>query len=461
MCADVVIVGGGPIGCWTAIQLKKRNPALDVQVYERYEEYQRDHMLSILKGSLQSYAKKTGDAPETAFHGAIAAADKHLKPGTDANGLRDVTYIRTLDFETILKSEAARLGVKFTYEKMETPDAVMARHPECRNFIAADGAHSQMRKALLGEDDVALKALLYSVDVKYEALGQAQYMHEPTFDKMDMIVIETVPKAAEMPEAEWVYPPQRQLTKEQYINHGMELFYRELLQRTDLTSEQKQEKGRKERARLTEQAVEPPAPEPVKDKTSVALRFLVDRKTYDAIPEATFKQPLDLKTVGNFADEITKFQKLRKTYTREQAIPGTEKISKVTLSQYASRKFAVPVKNNGQKAGWFFVGDAALGVPFYRSINSGLQMGSQLAAVVATKSLSPSFKSAAYNALRPVKMAREFGAVAAKLSGIRLYKNVLRPALRGLGAVGLGIVAVPFILAVGAYMAVNPKARMM
>jgi hypothetical protein len=52
MGSEIVIVGGGPIGCWTAIQAKRRNPELDVTIYERFENYQRDHIMTIRRKSL-------------------------------------------------------------------------------------------------------------------------------------------------------------------------------------------------------------------------------------------------------------------------------------------------------------------------------------------------------------------------------------------------------------------------
>ena len=394
MCADIVVVGGGPVGCWTAIQIKKRNPELDVQVYERNEEYQRDHMMSIKRSSLLSHSKRTHDANEQAFFSAISAAQSSPDDAPKDGELRNVTYIRTLDFEKILKDHCAKLGIGFNLKKIETPQEVMDLHPECGIFVAADGAHSAMRKALLGENDVYKKDMLPSIDVKYEVEGKAEYMHAPTYDKIDMIVIESIGK---------------------------------------------EEKGR----------------------SQVALRFLVDEETFNQMPEATFKKPLSFQQAGMFRNSIREFQYLRENNMGEKRVEDSEIITKIKLSQYASKKFAVKTGDDKRKAGWFFAGDAAMGMPFYRSINSGLLLASQLGNILGHSALPLGAKTGLYNAIRPFKLAREFGAVAAKLSGIRVYKGAVRPVLRVLAGAGLAVVAIPAIALLAVYSKLNPKARLM
>jgi len=65
--ADVVIIGGGPVGLWTAVQVKKRQPDAHVRVYERYGAYQRSHILRLENFSMNVYAKKSGDDAEAQF----------------------------------------------------------------------------------------------------------------------------------------------------------------------------------------------------------------------------------------------------------------------------------------------------------------------------------------------------------------------------------------------------------
>ncbi len=392
MCADIVIVSGGPVGRWTAIQIKKRNPDLNVEIYERHPEYQRDHMMSIRRTSLTRYSKRTGNALENELYSRISLANNTAAALDALAELRSVTHIRTKDFEDILTDHCAKLGINTTYKKIETPQDVMHCHPECSIFIAADGARSAMRTALLGEDSVVKRDLLHSVDVKYDVQGQAEYLKEPTYNKIDMVVVETI--------------------------------------------------GREENG-----------------ASPVALRFLVDEETYNNIPDATFKKPLLPKeTTPEFNYKLRQFQNFRQQFTGEDRVPDSERITKIKLSQYASKKFAVTVDDETRKAGWFFVGDAAMGLPFYRSINSGLLLGSQLGAIIAGNDFSPQLKTQAYNALRPFKLAREFGTVAAKLSGLNAYRHYVRPVLRAAAIAGAVGIVLPIAAVV---MTINPRARLM
>lgn len=357
MCADIVIVGGGPVGLWTAIQIKKRRPGLDVQVYERFEEYQRTHVLRLQKSSMLFYSKGKVDAHEEAFFKEVTGKrlSKRRAAFQKASGL---VMIRTHDLEKALKNYAGAMGVKLAYEKVEDPESLMAKHPECKRFIAADGAHSRMRNALLGDDSLDEYPLQHVVEVKYQAEGRAG-------------------KLAKLTDA---YKTNKIMSSMAFEYVGRE-----------------------------------------KDGTTpVTVRFFIDKKTYDALPQASFKDPLtpdDPRLPAQLAKDIRTYMNARRVNAGEKYQEGSARLSKLTLSMYAAKKFAVALDDG--KA-WFFVGDAAMGVPYFRALNSGLIIGSQLA-LILTRDVPNRLKVHSYNAMRPLDISWEFSAAQMKDSGIQAY----------------------------------------
>ncbi|MCM2343394.1 MAG: hypothetical protein NDJ24_02405 [Alphaproteobacteria bacterium] len=338
---DLVIVGGGPVGQWVAINAKKHNPALDIQIYERYQEYQRSHVLRLRHLATLLYAKHDHSARESEFFRDVMGRT-----------LTEIFYqaaghvfIRTNDLEAALSSYARDLGVKTAYQKIDQPGMAMGLHPECRMFVAADGAHSQMREHLMGSSSLREYPLQYVAEVKYQATGPVRKLE---FLSDNYFANKVIPHM--------IF---------EYVGREKE------------------------------------------GVTPVTLRAFMDRKTYEAMPEATFKKPLTLNNGAlprSLADSIQTYMDVRQLRAGEQAIPESIKISKLTLSMYAARRFA---QMDDDRA-WFLAGDSAMGVPYFRSLNAGFFVGSQLAYIVSRGSLSERNKVRAYNAVRPLDVAWEF-----------------------------------------------------
>ncbi|MDE1153973.1 MAG: FAD-dependent oxidoreductase [Micavibrio sp.] len=366
--ADIVFVGAGPVGLWTAIQAKKRNPQAQIQVYERYTEYQRSHVLRLEHFSMLLYGKKSKNPLEKRFYEEVTGKKLGTLSAAFSQAVGSV-FIRTHDLEKALKSYAGALGINIAYEKIESPQDAMDLHPECRHFVAADGAHSNMRKMLLGENDKQEFPLQYVVEVKYQANGKAG---------------------------------QLDFSSENYKTN-------KLMQNMAFEYVGREKEG----------------------TTPVTLRFFTDKQTYDNLPQASFKQPLTLndgRLPQRLSQDIQTYMSVRALKAGEEYREGSAKVSKLTLSLYAARKFAVNLlgKNKGQDRSWFFVGDAAMGVPYFRALNSGIIIGSQLGTILTRKWLSPKAKAMVFNAIRPLNIAWEFTAARGKNLGIKAYDKFRR-----------------------------------
>ncbi|MDD9900279.1 MAG: hypothetical protein OXT65_04810 [Alphaproteobacteria bacterium] len=354
--ADVVIVGGGPVGLWVATQIKKRRPHLGVHVHERYQQYERSHVLRLEHASMQIYSKLKNDAAEKDFFRAVTGKTPREIFQTAAIGH---VNIRTNDLEGALTSYAKTLGVNIHYSTVTNPEEVEKMYPGCKTFIAADGAHSKMRTALLGEQSTKDFPLQYVVEVKYEAKGRAGELQPDDLFRTGKIM---------------------DSTPFEYV-------------------------GREKNG-----------------KTPVTVRFFVDEDTYNALPQASFRAPLSLNDAeipASLAQDIKTYMNVRAEKAGETFLEGSDKMSKLTLSLYKAKTFAVE-RGNGKA--WYLAGDAAMGVPYFRSLNAGMLIGSQLAAIVTRGFLPTAGRVAAYNLMRPLDTAWEFTGAQIKNFGIQAYE---------------------------------------
>lgn len=358
--ADIVTVGAGPVGLWLGINLKKWNPGLDVQVYERNQVYERSHILRLRHLATTLYARHDGSDRESRFYQNVLGRSL-TQAFIEATGY---VFIRTNDLEDELKSYASDLGVRIAYEKILSPRDAESRHPECRHFIAADGARSPLREYLMGEDMTGLKStkeypLRYVAEVKYQAQGQV--------GKLGVFGNQ--------------YKANKSLphTVFEYVGR---------------------EKG---------------------GITPVTLRAFLDKATYESIPEATFRNPLSIDAANmpdSLRQTVTTYMDVRRLKAAEQALADSVKVTKLILSMYAARRFAIMHEDKA----WFMAGDSAMGVPYFRALNAGFFISSQLAYIL-TRRISPENKVKAYNTVRPVDIAWEFATARSKDLLLQAYQD--------------------------------------
>jgi 2-polyprenyl-6-methoxyphenol hydroxylase-like FAD-dependent oxidoreductase len=157
MANEVVFVGAGPIGLWTAIQIKLQNPQINIVFKERKASYSRTHTL-LLK-------------PES-FHGCVKDEMGVIQSIIDQ--LKMNPHIRTNELEKSLRNLALNLGIIIDLKEVNDIDQdVLKEHPEAALIIGSDGVRSKVRTQVFGDENTVKEELAYSAQIKYSVKGEA------------------------------------------------------------------------------------------------------------------------------------------------------------------------------------------------------------------------------------------------------------------------------------------------
>jgi 2-polyprenyl-6-methoxyphenol hydroxylase-like FAD-dependent oxidoreductase len=228
--------------------------------------------------------------------------------------------IRTHDLEKLLLREARALGIKIIYEHIDDPKQLPIRYPGVSHLVGADGSHSLCRTKIFKNELLFKRPLQYAIEVKYEINQQGQRL--PT------------DKILALEEAFGSFRPIEYIGK---FKAGV---------------------------------------------TPITLWILVDPSIYMAMAPATFKEPYNLrqdshKIPPKLLTSIQNWLQARCQLFGE--VRSSERITRLELTAYSS--YHVTRHENGVQ--WCLVGDAALGVPFFRSLNNGMLSATSLAQAIS------------------------------------------------------------------------------
>ena len=161
----------------------------------------------------------------------------------------------------------------------------------------------------------------------------------------------------------------------------------------------------------------------------MTLRLLVDAQTFSQLPEMSFKAPgtLDDPALpGMVRANAQRYLGFRETELGTRYVPGSGKLTKLPLTMYAAKRFSL---RRGSKA-WFLVGDAAMGVPYFRALNCGMLLGSRLAMLMGRNGgLEPDRLNKLVNRFerrRVLHIATEFGIARTKDVLLNVFKALRR-----------------------------------
>lgn len=161
MKPSVVFVGAGPVGLMAAIQLKLYHPELPILMREKYQEYQRGHLLYLNQSSFK------GTHPNPDFQEMLKQFPQR---------------IRTNELEAALLDFSKKLGIEIEYAAVNDCKKLAKEYPDAKVIVGADGSHSVVHESIFGHQYQIHKPLKYIAEVKYEVKGKALPLN--TFTEM-------------------------------------------------------------------------------------------------------------------------------------------------------------------------------------------------------------------------------------------------------------------------------------
>jgi 2-polyprenyl-6-methoxyphenol hydroxylase-like FAD-dependent oxidoreductase len=318
---DVLFVGGGPIGLWTAIQTKIRcGQGINVTVAEKYNEYQRaDIRLNLAKGSIAGIPSHEALCTEVEKWFGKPFPIKSMEEG--------------------LAKIAHEVGVKVLKGHAIDPKTTTQEFPNAKVVIGSDGARSQMRKELFGEG--------FKFNTIHQYVVQVQYVIQP--------------KSAE--------------------NDEIRDFDRKLLKVKDLTKTYSMQKFAEH---LIVQNVRPQEDGTSKVTLQIFVDKKTHDEMADATFKNPYYFESDLSKVPDtLRNTLIKWWGARETLHGEVISAEEEKVNKMTviaLGSYCAEE-SIKVDENGVVFG--LVGDALEAFPFFRAINNGLLLGTKLSKCIS------------------------------------------------------------------------------
>ena len=157
--ADVVVVGAGPVGLWTAIQAKIQNNNLRITILDKYADYQRKQALWVDPKSL------------------LGVPD-HEELKKICDNFKEKKLVPIQEMQEALAGCAKALGIKFKTETFEDPSALKTEFPDAQVFIGADGAYSKVRETVFGNVKSLDRTVQRIVQVSYKTKTNAQKLNQ-------------------------------------------------------------------------------------------------------------------------------------------------------------------------------------------------------------------------------------------------------------------------------------------
>lgn len=255
--------------------------------------------------------------------------------------------VPTSIIENTLLNYAKSLGIKIMHRKVTSVEKLSTQAKNAKFIVGSDGARSLVRREIFQDKKNIDTNLQYIVEVKYKAQGSVTYLN--TFDN-----ISTLSQC------------------EHFISENVG----------------KEKDG----------------------ETPVSLFFFSDKHTHDEIKALNTSAEKNLglldiptnasKNLHRLSNSIRSWLAARKCSAHEIFITGSEKIASVSLPIYHSKHFIC--QQNAKN--YLLVGDAAMGVPYFRALNAGLIGANHAAKLIGKQPLPPVATLPLIDKLDPIEL---------------------------------------------------------
>jgi len=322
---DVIFIGAGPVGLWTAIQTKLLEPKLHILMFEKHPQYQRSHPL---KMSMTSFWNTIND---TEFQRLIYSM----------LGKK----ISTNDIEQSLLTFATKIGIQILHSHIDNPMSfINTYYPKVKVVVGSDGSHSIVRKTIFGDKFAYNYNLKYIADFRYT-------INSVTDDS------------------------KQRKKKKKLQKHNDDDCNDEHDRQYDNDYDKEYECVTKNKDNVTE----------ITTRCFMSEIEYNKLKHGNNGMKATFKDPATYnEQFVNLVPEVcAKFT--NKVTKQKHTITSPITVTATHLDVYKCEK-VVMTDANGRY--WLLVGDAAFAVPYFRALNDGLLAGSLVARKIV-ETISP------------------------------------------------------------------------
>lgn len=379
---DMVIIGGGPVGLYFAKEYKSRKPDANIMILERYETYSRHHYVKIEKHFLN-----TNSSSHVFFRLASS-----VTPLAYSSTISPTKTMSILDLENKWKQEAYDLGIQFKYEKVTDCLTLESIYPNAKLFIGADGSKSIVRQQLFGKEKSIEYDFQYMIELKYNTI-------EANAKELSKTELYMTRKVLNSYVSEFIRNEQtiiaRFLVKEEIYNNLPECSFKAPLKCQEIFQNLNSCKSLQEdilvylniRKYLFNEQYDKDSAIITKVKLGiyksavVALKPSIENCNIESIPISILieKQIMYLDVISKDIDSSHSLQSECDSSNTPCNCIISDKVPHSKLHCTVQNIDSTEINSNIIRRGyWFLIGDATMGVPFYRSLNAGLEAATKL-----------------------------------------------------------------------------------